>query len=117
MPKFNVLDENDNVVNTILSSEDFLISQGCKYIQIEEVEVPTPVVRILPTIAFKLRFTSAERVDINKSTDHTIIDFLSLINDVRLTEVDLDSDIVIEGLTKLVELGIITEARKAEILS
>lgn len=52
-------------------------------------------------IAFKMLFTSDERVAIYnlKNTDNKVADFLSLLDDIRLTEVRLNIQATIEGTT------------------
>jgi hypothetical protein len=87
------------------------------------VEVPAaPVVvesiKVSP-VQFKLLFTSTERVAIRaaRTSDPEIEDFFSIIEDPRLTEVDLGLSSTIEALDYLVLHNVITEARKAEILT
>ena len=74
-------------------------------------------VRISP-IEFKLLFTAPERVAIKTAaiTDDLVEDFLSIIDDARLTNVDLSLKSTIDALTYLESIQLITSDRKAEIL-
>jgi hypothetical protein len=70
-------------------------------------------------VEFKLLFTPQERVAINKmrATDDMIDDFFTLLDDQRLTQVNLALASVQGALQYLVVNGKITEARRLEILS
>ena len=67
---------------------------------------------------FKLLFTSAERVAIRqaRATDATVDDFFDLVEDPRLTTVDLALPSVQGALRYLAATGLITDARIVEIL-
>lgn len=69
-------------------------------------------------IEFKLLFTAPERVAIKTiaTTDPLVEDFLAIIDDSRLTVVDLSLKSTIDALTYLESLQLITSTRKAEIL-
>lgn len=77
-----------------------------------------PATKVSP-IQFKMLFTSAERVSIQplKQTDDIIKDWFEILDDPRLTHVDLSLKSTQDGLSYLVALGIITEIRKQEIIS
>lgn len=88
-----------------------------------EVVVPIPqVVEVVPPkvspIEFKLLFTPQERVAIKaaRTTDAVIDDFLDIVEDTRLSHVDLALKSTQDCLSYLVSKSIITMARKAEIL-
>ena len=78
-------------------------------------------------IEFKLLWTPAERVALNKlrETDEMLADFWALVEDPRLTQVDLNlastKQAVTYAVEKLVEVGEISEdskeSRKDEVLS
>lgn len=83
------------------------------------VPVPAePVIepKTLSPIAFKLRFTAPERVAIYQSTDLMVKDFISLLDDVRLTEVDLRLQSTIDAVNYLVSIGLVGTTRVSEIL-
>ncbi len=85
------------------------------------IAVPTEPVATKTTtlspIAFKLRFTAQERVAIYQSTDLIVKDFISLLDDVRLKEVDLTLQANIDAIDYLIFLDLIDATRKDEILS
>jgi hypothetical protein len=71
----------------------------------------------VPTFEFKLRFTSAERSSIYGSTDPIVKDFTSLLDDPRLTEIDLTSKLTTDGIGYLVSQSLLTQARADELLA
>lgn len=89
---------------------------------------PTIYPKVSP-VEFKLLFTSAERLEIKRhrlgdeaatpalAPDAIIGDWFDIIDDPRLTTVDLALQSTQDGLAYLVSKGIITEARMAEILT
>lgn len=87
----------------------------------EEVSPPTPQ-QVFPKVSpieFKLLFTSAERLAIKaaRETDPVVDDFFEIVEDPRLTYVDLNLQSTQDGLSYLVSQSLITEQRKAEILT
>lgn len=87
---------------------------------------------VVSPIEFKLRFTPLEQVaiaqlrkydgageetpDAAKLQAAAVLDvFFSMIDDPRLTEIDLNSEAVIDGCAFCVSIGIITAERMAEI--
>ncbi|WP_417551812.1 hypothetical protein [Marinomonas fungiae] len=90
----------------------------------EPVE-PEPTKRaIISPVEFKLLFTLSERVAIAelRKTDPILEDFYSLLDDSRLTAVDLAATSIVEGveyvINELFNAGKVenVETRKAEIL-
>lgn len=74
-------------------------------------------VKIWPNVQqFMAEFTMAEKAQIGLSTDMTIA-ALRLELTTWLSTVESNDQRVVTGLNKLVELAIIDEARKAEILT
>ena len=87
------------------------------------VVIPEPVAAIVippkvSPVQFKLLFTSPERVAIKaiRTTDAIVDDFYDIIDDARLTEVDLNLQSVQDALDYLTALGLLAAGRKAEIL-
>jgi len=88
-----------------------------------DVVVPqgwTPKAPVLPSISpveFKLLFTATERIAIRsiKTTDDVLHDFMSIIEDPRLTFVNLNLKSVQEGIDYLVVLEILTPERAVEV--
>lgn len=81
------------------------------------VVVP-PVIKLSP-IDFKLLLTSAERkaAKVARKTDPTVDDFYDLLDDQRLKEVNLSLKSNQDALSYFVSIGILTPARRAEILT
>lgn len=71
------------------------------------------------SVEFKMLFTSAERVAIREArkTDAVVDDFFDLVEDPRLTYVDLALPSVQGALQYLVAVELLTEERVPEILS
>ena len=83
----------------------------------EPTEPPVTYAKVSP-VEFMLLFNSPERVAIKaaRSTDPVIDDFLDIIEDPSLTDVDLGLQSTQNALSYFVALSILTEERKAEIL-
>lgn len=70
-------------------------------------------------VEFKLLFTSAERIAIKtaRDADPVIDDFFDIVDDPRLTYVDLGLQSTKDALAYLASKNLITEARREEILA
>ena len=79
---------------------------------------PTPVYPQVSPIQFKLLFTSPERVAIKaaRANDAVIDDFFDIVEDPRLTFVDLGLQSTQDALSYLVAQGLLTAERREEIL-
>ena len=64
-----------------------------------------------------MRFTAPERVAIYQSTDLIVKDFISLLDDIRLKEVDLTLQSTIDAVDYLASLNLIDATRKDTILA
>lgn len=82
------------------------------------VPQPEPDILVSP-IEFKLLFKLHERVAIKaaRATDPIVDDFLEIVEDVRLTHVNLSLSSTKEGVNYLESEGLIGEGRAALILS
>lgn len=86
---------------------------------------PEPVPPVAPTppkvspIEFKLLFTAQERVAIKaiRATDPMVDDFYDIVEDPRLTHVDLGLSSVQQALGYLTQLELLAPGRAEEILS
>ena len=83
---------------------------------------PEPVAVVPPKVSpieYKLLFTSAERIAIAqaKITDAVLQDLYSILDDPRLTQVDLALKSTQDALDYLVFKTLIAPGRKAEILT
>lgn len=75
------------------------------------------IIKIIPPVAFKLRFTPQERVAIYASTDAMVKDFISILDDTRLQTVDLTLQSTIDAVNYLAQIDLISTTRKTEILA
>lgn len=85
----------------------------------EPVDPPAPVVvppKVSP-VEFKLLFTAPERVAIKASTDPVVQDFFEIVNDPRLTYVDLGLQSTKDAIGYLQSKGLLTAERAAVILT
>lgn len=81
------------------------------------VAPPAPFLPKVSPVEFKLLFTSAERVAIKASTDPVVLDFFSIVEDQRLTHVDLALQSTQDALSYLESKALIAVGRKAAILT
>lgn len=79
---------------------------------------PAPTYPKVSPVEFLLLFTSAERVAIRaaRPDDPVLDDFFDIVEDPRLTFVDLGLPSVQDALHYLAATGFITDARREEIL-
>lgn len=84
----------------------------------EPVEQAPVYLKVSP-VEFKLLFAAPERVAIKgaRLTDQVIDDFYDIVEDPRLTHVDLGLQSTQDALSYLVAQGLLTEVRRSEILS
>ena len=111
--------ETDNLGMTI-PADAVKVSEGVYEItpapEVEPEPVPAPVIS---PIDFKLLFTSPERVAIKNArvTDEILEDFYSIIEDPRLTSVDLGLQSTIDGIGYLAVQSLIEPERVEVILA
>ena len=84
----------------------------------EPTPAPTESPKVSP-VEFKLLFTAGERVAIKaaRASDPVIDDFFSIIEDPRLTHVNLGLQSTQDALGYLETKGLITDARRVQILA
>jgi len=85
-----------------------------------EPPAPAPVPAAAPKVSpveFKLLFTVLERVAIKASTDPIVQDFFSIVEDTRLTHVDLGLQSTKDAIGYLQSKGLLTGERAAAILT
>ena len=81
------------------------------------VEPPAPVPPKVSPVQFKLLFSPQERVAIKTSTDPVVQDFFEIVNDPRLTYVDLGLQSTKDAIGYLQSEGLLTGERAAAILA
>jgi len=86
---------------------------------IDEPITPAVEYAKISPIEFKMLFTVSERLAINplKQSDEIIKDWFEILDDSRLTTVDLGLKSTQDALDYLVTLDVLTEDRKVEILN
>lgn len=83
----------------------------------EPQPAPEPTPPKVSPVEFKLLFTATERVAIKTSTDPVVQDFYELVNDPRLTHVNLALQSTQDALAYLTAIGILAEGRAAQIIT
>jgi hypothetical protein len=78
------------------------------------VDVKVELPKLSP-VAFMLLFTAQERVAIKKSTDDIVMDFMSIVNDPRLTFVDLNLKSTQEAIAYLQSIDLLTAERAVQV--
>lgn len=132
MSRYNLI-KNGEIVNNIEADENFIESIRAEYDDVvlhEEInsgELFESIIPDLPpkpptsvsAVTFKLLFTSSERVSIYDSanSDPVIKDWLSILDDVRLTTVELNLSSTISVVNYLATKGLIANNRVNQILS
>lgn len=91
---------------------------GMRYDPQSRRATPMDAAQVSP-VQFKLLFTPAERVAIQaaRASDPVIEDFMAIVEDPRLTHVDLGLKSTREALAYLSAQGLITQERVQAILS
>ena len=84
-----------------------------------EPPAPKPTYPKVSPVEFKLLFTPQERVAIKtaRQTDPVIDDFYDIVEDPRLTVVDLGLKSTQDALDYMISTGLLAAERKAEILA
>lgn len=88
-------------------------------VSFQRASAPEPEGKKLSPVEFKLLFSSSERVALaaERATDPVIDDWLSLINDPRLTHVDLGLQSTRDAIGYLAAQGLIGAERVEQILA
>lgn len=83
------------------------------------IEPETQLIPLISPVEFKLLFTPQERIAIKAalSTDVIIDDLFTILDDPRLTVVNLNLDSNKDAVSYLQSKGLITAERKAEIMT
>jgi hypothetical protein len=86
--------------------------------EVESAEEVQTIINLSP-VQFKLCFTPQERIAIKKAveTDEMLADFWEILNDPKLTKVDLSIQSTKDAVKYLGSLGLIETSRVDEILS
>jgi hypothetical protein len=117
MMRYEILDDQGNVTNTIIAEPVFVAEHYSNYRQVEEPEATGSANRILSKYAFSQRFTPQERIAIRQAAqmDVEVADYYELAQ--IADEVNLDELTTAQGLDLLISKGLLAAERKAEILA
>lgn len=117
--EYEILDDNGNVINTIIASEEFVEQNYPGHYRQIVRPVPTslPGPRVITKFAFLKRFTGDERKAINAAAkvDPDVEDFKMLLDAAQ--EVDLKHEDTIAGVNALEAGGLLAAGRAAVILT
>ena len=124
---YEILDENDNVINTIVAEEDYMLSQYPegnyreKEIQAEiPSEPPVAPVTKITRLAFLNRFTDAEAIALDLASIGATVQAASIrryMSKVNAAEfIDLSRTDTRDGVMALESAGLIAEGRGTIIL-
>lgn len=126
MNVFNIY-KDGNLVNSVIAEEPDLSDPELTWIKVEREEsTNTPEQPILldtplyvGVVEFKTKLTYDERAILNtlKTSDARVMDFFNIIDDPRLTTLDLRSVFITEFLDYCILLNILAETRKQQILT
>ena len=112
---------NDPDVVTIYQPDDFAVNAGDTYADgvFTPGTPPAPPAPVVSPVQFKLLFTAQERVAMRtaRATDPVIDDFFDIIEDPRLTGVDLGLQSTKDAIAYLNAQGLLTDERAAEVLT
>ena len=108
---------NTDVPDNVEVGAELIDGEWVNPAPIEPVE-PEIVYEKVSPVEFKILFTMSERLAINplKQSDEIIKDWFEILDDARLTFVDLGLKSTQDALSYLVTLEILTEDRKLQIL-
>ena len=98
------------------------VDVGWSYAEVDGVPMftePTPEAPKVSPVQFKLLFTPPERVAMSeaKATDAIMQDFFNVVDDPRLTYVDLSLQSTKDAINYLISKNLLTQERGAEVLS
>ena len=116
--KYQILDENGAVINTIEASLAFVeANYPGRFVEVPEPPAPpaTPRTR-LTRLEFRNQFTMAEKQALYTAAQSSV-DIQIFLDDVNAAEyVETTDQLTIDGLGALVSEGLLTQARADEIL-
>lgn len=117
--KYQILDENGAVVNTIVASLAFVeANYPGRFTEVTEPPAPpaTPRTR-LTRLEFRNQFTMAEKQALYTAAQSSV-DIQIFLDDVNAAEyVETTDQVTIDGLSALVSEGLLTQGRADEILA
>lgn len=114
--RYEILDDEGNVVNTIIAGNDFVQEYyPGHYRQIPDL--PPPSVWVITKVAFRFRLTDSEYIGIIAAakTDVEVQAWYETFN--MVTTIDLENQRTKDGVANLVSKNLLTQARADTILT
>lgn len=119
MNTYEILDNENNVINVIVADEDFVQQHHAGRHRLYEppAQVISPKPRLISKVDFRFRLTDAEYAGILSAakTDVTVQAWVETFN--MVSEVDLDSQRTEDGIDMMISKSLIAPERKADILA
>jgi len=115
---YEILNDAGEVINTILADEEFVEKNYPSHYRLVGPEPASPSPPpIITKLAFRYRLTNAEYVGILTAakTDVEVMAWVETFN--MVSQVNLDDPRTASGLDMMVSKNLLTEERKAEILT
>lgn len=113
---YEILDDNGNVVNTIIADEWFVEENYSGHYKLVGPEPPPPPTWVITKVALRFRFTDAEYTAILAAakTDVEVQMWYDTFN--MVSSFDLQNQRTIDGINNLVSKNLLTQARADTIL-
>jgi hypothetical protein len=120
MNTYEILDNENNVINTIIATEDFVASEYAGQYRLKDMPnlpPPPPVPAIITKIAMITRFTDSEYTAILSSAK-TDVETQGWVDRLYATlSINLIDPRTIAGVNMFVSKGLLTQERATEILN
>lgn len=118
MPKYEILDIDNNVLNTIIANEDFMIvNYPGQFRLVDEPTVDEPKTTIFTKLQFQLRFTFDELVAIETVAETNPAVRVLQRQQETADFIDISDQNTILGIMYLVSVSLLTNERAIEILT
>lgn len=113
--RYEILDDTGKVINTIIANQEFVEEHHANFYRLVP-DPPPPPKWIVTKVAFRFRLTDSEYTSILAAakTDVEVQAWYETFNMVQ--SLDLSSERTIDGVTKLVSKGLLTQDRADTIL-
>lgn len=115
---YEILDDNGEVINTIIADEAFVEANYSGHYRLVGPEpAPPPPPPIITKLAFRYRMTDQEYVGILTAakTDVEVAAWVETFN--MVSSIDLDNQRTKDGVANLVDKSLLTQVRADEILN
>ena len=120
MNTYEILDNENNVINTIIATEDFVESEHPNRYRLKDMSnlpPPPPIPAIITKIAMITRFTDSEYTGILSSAKTDVETQAWVDRLYAALSINLIDPRTIAGVNMFVSKGLITQERATEILN